>query len=103
MSMLFLALYGLGNGFVLPFLLNVVLNNIHEKDAGAASGVFSTFQQTASALGISVIGGIFYTVLDTGRYLANYLFALQSGLTVCIVFLIGVWLMLCLLPNAQRT
>lgn len=103
MSMLFLALYGLGNGFVLPFLLNVVLNNIHEKDAGAASGVFSTFQQTASALGISVIGGVFYTVLDTGRYLANHLFALQSGLTVCIVFLIGVWLMLCLLPSAQRT
>ncbi|MGE8377760.1 MAG: hypothetical protein ACN6PN_05390, partial [Sphingobacterium sp.] len=80
----------------------VVLNNIHEKDAGAASGVFSTFQQTASALGISVIGGVFYTVLNTEGYLGNYLFALQSGLMVCILFLIVVWGMLCLLPNEKK-
>ncbi|MBV7531443.1 MFS transporter [Chitinophaga sp. sic0106] len=99
-SMLFLSLYGLGNGLVLPFLLNVVLNNINEKDAGAASGIFSTFQQTASALGISVIGGIFYAVLETHTNTNNYLPALQTGLVAGIVCIVIVWRMLSILPNA---
>ncbi|CAH0208349.1 MFS transporter [Chryseobacterium sp. Bi04] len=98
-SMLFLALYGLGNGLVLPFLLNMVLHNINEKDAGSASGIFSTFQQTASALGISIIGGIFYTILDDSGNSKNYLLALQIGLTAGIFCLIIVWVMLYLLPG----
>lgn len=104
-SILFLSLYGLGNGLVLPFLLNVVLNNIDENNAGTASGVFSTFQQTASALGISIIGGVFYTVLDQNEGLTDYLSALRGGLMVCILFVIVVWGMLSLLPhtaNAKR-
>ncbi|SHL57565.1 drug resistance transporter, EmrB/QacA subfamily [Chitinophaga jiangningensis] len=101
-SMLFLAIYGLGNGFVLPFLLNVVLNNISQEDAGAASGIFSTFQQTASALGISIIGGIFYAVLDTHTNNNNYLPALQMGLAAGIVCLLVVWRMLSILPDTGK-
>lgn len=102
LSMSFLSMYGLGNGFVLPFLLNVVLNNINEENAGSASGIFSTFQQTASALGISVIGGIFYTVLENKMHIGNYLFALRIGLATGIICLIIVGFMLYLLPNTVR-
>lgn len=98
-SMLFLALYGLGNGLVLPFLLNVILNNIREKDAGTASGIFSTFQQTASAFGISIIGGIFYAVLESNIGKNDYLLALQIGLVTGLVCLIIVWIMLSIIPN----
>ncbi|MGJ1409154.1 MFS transporter [Sphingobacterium thalpophilum] len=101
-SMLLIGLYGLGNGLVLPFLLNVVLDSIEEKDAGAASGIFSTFQQTASALGISIIGGIFYSVLEHEYFKNNYLFALQVGLSVGIFFLIIVWRMLSKLPHSYK-
>nr|WP_199156740.1 MFS transporter [Pedobacter sp. ASV2] len=101
-TILFLSLYGLGNGFVLPFLLNVVLNNIDEKDAGAASGIFSTFQQMASALGISILGGLFYAVLDSNLGKNDYLLALQLGLTAGIVCLIIVWIMLSILPNTIK-
>ncbi|RKO72061.1 MFS transporter [Sphingobacterium puteale] len=101
-SMLLIGLYGLGNGLVLPFLLNVVLDHIEEKDAGAASGIFSTFQQTASALGISIIGGIFYSILEHEYFKNNYLFALQAGLSVGIFFLIIVWCMLSKLPYSYK-
>lgn len=102
-SMLLIGLYGLGNGLVLPFLLNVVLDNIKEKDAGAASGIFSTFQQTASALGISIIGGIFYSILEHEYFKNNYLFALQVGLSLGIFFLIIVWCMLSKLPYSYKS
>ncbi len=102
-SMLFLGIYGLGNGLVLPFLLNVVLNNIEEKDAGAASGIFSTFQQTASALGISIIGGIFYTILESNYFKNDYLLALQIGLSVGIICLIIVWFTLAKLPRNYKS
>ncbi|WP_293943974.1 MULTISPECIES: MFS transporter [unclassified Sphingobacterium] len=102
-SMLLIGIYGLGNGLVLPFLLNVVLDNIEEKDAGAASGIFSTFQQTASALGISIIGGIFYSILEHEYFKNNYLFALQVGLLVGIIFLIIVWCMLSKLPHSYKS
>lgn len=54
------ALYGLGNGFVLPSLLNVTLRSLPPQFAGTAAGVYSTVQQTASALGICLIGGLFF-------------------------------------------
>ncbi len=102
-SMLFLGIYGLGNGLILPFLLNVVLHNIEEKDAGAASGIFSTFQQTASALGISIIGGVFYSVLESSHFKNDYLLALQVGLSVGIICLIIVWIMLSKLPRSNKS
>lgn len=102
-SMLFLGIYGLGNGLVLPFLLNVVLNNIEERDVGAASGIFSTFQQTASALGISVIGGVFYAVIERNHFENDYLVALQIGLSVGIICLIIVWFMLLKLPKSTKS
>src|SRR5690606_18157073 len=48
LSISLIGLYGFGNGMVLPFLLNIVLNSVSTDDAGTASGIFSTIQQTAS-------------------------------------------------------
>ncbi len=101
-SILLLGLYGLGNGLVLPFLLNIVLNSIHTDYAGMASGIFSTFQQTAAALGISIIGGIFYTVLETDKSPDVYLHALQLGLSVNLACLLIAAVMLYLIPDNFR-
>jgi hypothetical protein len=51
----------------MPSLLSTALKSIPLHFAGAASGVYSTFQQTASALGGSIIGGIFYFFVETQR------------------------------------
>ncbi|WP_448633484.1 MFS transporter [Pedobacter panaciterrae] len=58
---LLIGLYGLGNGLVLPSLLTIALGSVPAKFAGVAAGIFSTFQQTASALGISILGVYFIT------------------------------------------
>lgn len=94
-----IGLYGLGNGMVLPFLLNVVLDRVPVADAGIASGIFSTFQQIASALGIGIIGGVFYETL-TGAS-ADYKLALDNGLFVGLGFAVIVAGMLLLAQNSS--
>nr|WP_295871538.1 MFS transporter [uncultured Chitinophaga sp.] len=96
-----IALYGLGNGMVLPFLLNIVLDKVPVEDAGAASGIFSTFQQTASALGISIIGGVFFTALASGMLSNAWTQALQYGLGAGMVCLLIVAVMLYYLPESR--
>lgn len=57
---------GAGTGMVLAPVINVLLAGIRTEDAGAASGVLSTMQQIGAALGIAVIGIIFFGLLRTG-------------------------------------
>jgi predicted MFS family arabinose efflux permease len=96
---LLIGIYGLGNGLVLPFLLNVVLNGVPAQHAGVSSGIFSTLQQTASALGISIIGGVFYqSVADSA--IDKYTVGLHNGLKAGMLCLVLVAVMLCFLPKA---
>jgi hypothetical protein len=53
-----LALYGCGIGFAGAQLTNVVLSEIPDENAGAASGANTTVRQVGSALGVSVIGAL---------------------------------------------
>lgn len=58
-----LALVGGGIGLVLVPLAAMVLSGIATADAGAASGVLSTGQQVGGALGVAVIGVVFFGAL----------------------------------------
>jgi MFS family permease len=51
---------GMGLGFIVAPLLNVVLHGVPVRSAGSASGVFTTVQQVGVALGIALIGVIFF-------------------------------------------
>jgi MFS family permease len=93
-----MGIYGLGNGLVLPSLLNLALKSVPQHYAGAAAGVYSTFQQTASALGVSIIGGIFFYFAKAGWHIAfGYAIA---AMVVCLGM---VGLMLYLLPDNRQT
>ncbi|SFM87914.1 drug resistance transporter, EmrB/QacA subfamily [Chitinophaga sp. YR627] len=95
------ALYGLGNGFVLPSLLNITLRSLPLQFAGAAAGIYSTVQQTSSALGICLIGGLFYYFIGLTK---NVQLAYHYGLIVhigCLVILSI--LLLCLPKTVQGT
>ncbi len=89
--------WGLGNGLVLPSLLNIVLRSVPAAYAGAAAGIYSTFQQTASALGVSIIGGIFFYFSSRG-WQAAY----DAGLIAILTCVVLVGLMLYLLPNEGK-
>jgi EmrB/QacA subfamily drug resistance transporter len=53
-----LAFYGLGIGFALAQLTNVVLSEIPPDGSGVASGANTTVRQVGSALGVAVIGSL---------------------------------------------
>jgi MFS family permease len=93
---LLMSIWGLGNGLVLPSLLNLTLKNVPMEYAGAAAGVYSTFQQTASALGVSIIGGIFFYFSSQGWQIAY-----TAGLIALIICTALVIIMLSLLPESN--
>jgi len=59
-------LQGFGSGSVSAPLLGYVLGNLPGRDAGSASGLLTTVQQIAGALGVAIIGLIFFTLLARG-------------------------------------
>ena len=54
---------GLGGGFFIAPVTSVVLAGISARDSGAASGALVTVQQVGAALGIAVVGVIFFGLL----------------------------------------
>ncbi|HEV8374289.1 MAG TPA: MFS transporter [Actinomycetota bacterium] len=60
-----LAVCGLGLGSVIAPLVNIVLAGIRRQDAGSASGVLTTVQQVGGAIGVAVIGVIFFGLLGS--------------------------------------
>ncbi|MEU8423256.1 MFS transporter [Micromonospora sp. NPDC048835] len=51
---------GIGLSFVVVPLVNIVLTAVPEHLAGGASGIFSTAQQFGGALGVAIIGNLFF-------------------------------------------
>lgn len=63
-------LTGLGNGMVLPTLIGLSLSQVQPAQAGMASGVITTLQQFAAALGVAVVGALFYAFLKNSTPVA---------------------------------
>ncbi len=94
-----LVMYGLGQGLALPSLVATVVGSsrIPAADAGSASGVFSTVQQVAFALGVAAIGGVFFGVLGEGTSHTDYDDALSAALScnmglLSATFMLALWL-----------
>jgi EmrB/QacA subfamily drug resistance transporter len=56
---------GIGFGFFVAPVINIILAGIHSEGAGSASGVLSTVQMMGGAVGVAVIGVIFFGLLST--------------------------------------
>jgi EmrB/QacA subfamily drug resistance transporter len=61
-----LLLTGIGMGFVFGSLFAAVLNGVDPKHAGSASGILNATQQVGGAIGVAVIGVIFFGQLSVG-------------------------------------
>jgi MFS family permease len=93
-----LLLAGVGQAMVMSPLIGVVLADVPAHEAGAASGLFSTLQQSALALGVAVYGTVFLELLPhvgAGR-------AYALGATVQIASAVGVVAMSRRLPAHTR-
>jgi EmrB/QacA subfamily drug resistance transporter len=60
-----LLMCGLGLGMVAPTLVDVVLAAVPHRDAGSASGVLNTTLQLGNAVGVALIGVIFFGLLPS--------------------------------------
>jgi EmrB/QacA subfamily drug resistance transporter len=58
---------GLGAGFVFGQLFDIILAGVAMDEVGSASGVLNAVQQLASALGVAVLGTIFFARLTAGH------------------------------------
>jgi MFS family permease len=85
---------GLGMGMVLAPLASTVLSYVPPQQVGAGSGVNSTVMQVAGAVGVAVIGIIFYRALHGG-----YAHAFAAGLTFLTIMEVAVALLIQLLPK----
>ncbi len=61
-----LIIAGVGMGFLFGALYSAVLNGVDVKHAGSASGTLSAVQQVGGAIGIAVIGVVFFGQLTSG-------------------------------------
>jgi EmrB/QacA subfamily drug resistance transporter len=57
---------GFGLGLVAPILVGIALTEVEPRDAGAASGAVATAGQLGGALGVAVLGSVFFGVLPSG-------------------------------------
>ena len=94
-----LLVYGTGQGFVMPTLFSTILINIKGHDAGSASGVLSTVQQVSFAMGVAVIGTVFFGALDPRAGVAGFVHALRTAFCVNLGLLTATLLLISRVPR----
>jgi MFS family permease len=62
---------GIGVGFVAGSLFGFILAAVADDEVGSASGVLNALQQLASAIGIAVLGTVFFGALPAPGYVAG--------------------------------
>ncbi len=98
-------IYGLGQGLGQRALINTVIGSsgVSGEGDGSAAGLFLTAAQSAIALGVAAIGGVFFTRLGTDPTAASYVDALSVALS-CNLVLLGaafVLMLVLLLPRRR--
>jgi EmrB/QacA subfamily drug resistance transporter len=93
-----LAVTGFGIGLVLVPLSATVLAGVDPQHAGAAAGVLATAQQVGGAVGVALVGVVFYRSLGAGAFghAMTVALILLAGLTVATAALVQ------LLPRRAR-
>ena len=82
---------GLGFGTVMPSVIKAVIGSLDLQHAGLASGIMISTFQIGAALGVAIIGGVFYGALGNGQDSAAYAhaFVLALGCNVVLLALGG--------------
>jgi EmrB/QacA subfamily drug resistance transporter len=92
--------FGAGMGTAVPPLIHLVLRAVPPADAGAASGTLVTAQQLGNALGVAMVGTVFFSELGSGTSAADFGDAFSVALAVQAVFALAA---AALVSRARRT
>ena len=93
-----LFLIGLGAGSSIGQLFDFILAGVGMNEVGSASGVLEAVQQLSSALGVAVLGTIFFSAL--GGHLPTHALAITAW--ACLVPLAATFVLLFKLPMRAR-
>ncbi|HCU48890.1 MAG TPA: MFS transporter, partial [Micromonosporaceae bacterium] len=63
-----LAVVGFGMGLLMAPFFNIVLAGVEPQETGSASGALTSIQQLGGALGIAILGTIFFNQLSFGEF-----------------------------------
>jgi EmrB/QacA subfamily drug resistance transporter len=87
-----LSVAGLGFGILTPSVIKAVISGVDQRHAGLASGIVISTFQIGAALGVAIVGGVFFSVLGAGQDLAvhAHAFAIALGCNVALLALGGV-------------
>jgi hypothetical protein len=91
-------LIGAGMGLGITPLATIIMSSMEPAQAGAASGVLSTMQNVRNAIGVAIIGVIFFGALNSG-----FAHAFELSLVALAGILVIVAGLTRLLPASERT
>ncbi|MBO9673697.1 MAG: MFS transporter [Sphingobacteriaceae bacterium] len=97
-----LFVYGIGCGTILPSLMTISLKSTSEEEMGASSGVYLTLQQVSVAIGVAVVGGVFFGKLHHPVEVSQFPVAYQWATLMNIGFLVIVSILLMLVPKTRK-
>ncbi|MFF6951313.1 MFS transporter [Streptomyces iakyrus] len=86
-----LAVLGVGSGLAIAPFFDIVLSGVEERETGSASGTLTSAQQVGNALGASVLGTVFFSVLDgrRGEGASAFTAATSAALLVALALVAG--------------
>jgi EmrB/QacA subfamily drug resistance transporter len=93
-----LFLIGLGAGLSIGQLFDFILAGVRMSEVGSASGILEAVQQLSSALGVTVLGTIFFSAF--GGHLPTHALAITAW--ACLVPLAATFLLIFKLPMRAR-
>ena len=93
-----LLLAGFGVGLVVAPLFGFILAAVDDEEVGSASGVLNAVQQLASAVGVAVLGTVFFAALPSPGYVDG----LEQVLILVVGLTVAAMLLALLLPRHPR-
>jgi len=94
-----MAVVGFGNGLALPSIIAAVLMRIPPAKAGMAAGALTTTQQFGNAIGVTVLGTVFFSVLGAAPSAHSYITAMAAASAICAALAVVILLTSFLLPR----
>lgn len=92
---------GLGYGIVVPSVIKAVVGGIDQRHAGLASGIVISTFQIGAALGVAIVGGVFFSALVT-QQLDAYAHAFTLALGCNVALLVSGGVLSLWLPTERR-
>ena len=93
---------GIGMGMVMAPFFDIVLAGVSPEESGSASGTLTAVQQIGGALGIAILGTVFFGHLEGGAAsptIDRFTSAVQTCVWVAVAMVAAAWLLTFLLPR----